>query len=146
MSKKAFRIGIPILILLFTFNGQIRAQVELDDEGFETFIYQDEDSTYTMKKYYICFLKSGPNKSENPEEAATLQAQHLAHMADLAENGKICIVGPMADDTSLRGIVIYNAKNMEEARSYADSDPMVKAGLLEAEIHPWWTAKGSKLY
>jgi len=41
--------------------------------------------------------------------------------------------------------VIYSAKSIEEARSFADSDPAVKAGILKIKIHPWWAAKGSKL-
>ena len=31
------------------------------------------------------------------------------------------------------------------ADSLAKSDPMVKAGRLEIEIHPWWAAKGFQL-
>jgi len=140
----------PVLILFFMAfiaAGSTHAQaLELDKEGFETFDYQEGDTSYTMKKYFICFLKTGPNKSKSPEEAMEMQKAHLEHMAQLAENQKICIAGPFADDTSLRGIVIYNAHDMEEARRYADTDPMVAAGILEAEIHPWWAAKGSSLY
>ncbi len=67
-------------------------------------------------------------------------------MANLAEQNKICIAGPFADDTQLRGIVIYNAKTLEEAQSYADGDPAVQKGVLIVEIHPWWAAKESKLF
>jgi len=66
-------------------------------------------------------------------------------MSQLAAQDKICIAGPFGDDTDLRGIVIYSAKSMEEARSFADSNPAVKAGILKIKIHPWWAAKGSKL-
>lgn len=69
----------------------------------------------------------------------------LTYVSQLAAQDKICIAGPFGDDTDLRGIVIYSAKSMEEARSFADSDPAVKAGILKIKIHPWWAAKGSKL-
>lgn len=119
---------------------------QYDEEGFEIFSYQDGDTTYTMKKYFISFLKKGPNRDRPEEEAAAIQTAHLEHMARLAEDKKICIAGPFGDDTDLRGIVIYSAKTIEEAREYAETDPAVKKGVLIAELHPWWAAKGSKLF
>lgn len=139
----------PVLILIFSFfiAFDMQAQdTQYDDEGFEIFMYQDGDTTYTMKKYYMAFLKRGDKKSEDDEERMRIQEAHLEHMSRLAEQDKICISGPFGDDTDLRGIVIYSAKSMEEARSFADSDPAVKAGILKIEIHPWWAAKGSRLY
>ncbi|NBU51882.1 MAG: hypothetical protein EBS24_04555 [Chitinophagia bacterium] len=135
--------------LIFSFFMAVDLQgqdTQYDDEGFEIFMYQDGDTTYTMKKYYMAFLKRGDKTSVDDEERMRIQQAHLDHMSHLAEQDKICIAGPFGDDTDLRGIVIYSAKSMEEARSYADSDPAVKAGILKIDIHPWWAAKGSKLY
>lgn len=144
LSRKPLWFSLGLVLL---FSLPINAQeVQYDDEGFEIFEYQDEDSLYTMKKYFIAFLKTGPNRSENNEQAMELQTAHLAHMAELTHRKKICIAGPFGDDTELRGIVIYNAKTMEEALEYAESDPAVKAGVLIVEIHPWWAAKNSRLY
>ena len=50
--------------------------------------------------------------------------------------------GPFGDDGDIRGITIYNTPSMEIADSLANADPMVKAGRLKIEIHPWWAAKG----
>ena len=33
---------------------------QVDTSLYETFSYQDGDTTYVMKKYFICFLKTGP--------------------------------------------------------------------------------------
>ena len=40
------------------------------------------------------------------------------------------------------GIVVYRATSLEEAKQYAEGDPMVKAGRLEVELHQWYLAKG----
>lgn len=148
MDIKLLSRILPLSVLITViFCSKLSAQEPMyDNEGFEIFMHEDKDTVYTMKKYFICFLKAGPNRSAGPEEAKKLQEAHLKHMSDLAEEDKICIAGPFGDDTSLRGIVIYNAKTLEEAQSYANGDPMVKAGWLTAEIHPWWAAKGSKLF
>ena len=47
--------------------------------------------------------------------------------------------------TEIRGITIYNTPTLQIADSLANSDPMVKAGRLVIEMHPWWAAKGFPL-
>ena len=51
----------------------------------------------------------------------------------------------MGDNGDIRGIVVYNTATQKEADSLANMDPMVKAGRLIVEVHPWWAAKGGKL-
>ena len=40
---------------------------------------------------------------------------------------------------------IYNVPTLQMADSLANADPMVKAGRLIIEMHPWWAAKGFPL-
>lgn len=116
-----------------------------DTQEPETFEMQQGDTTYVMQKYFIVFLKSGPERSQNEEEAQAIQKQHLAYLGKIYEKGKTSITGPMGDDGDIRGIVIYNTATMEEAKKLAEQDPAVKSGRLVVEVHPWWAAKGSKL-
>lgn len=118
---------------------------ELKRQGYQTFFYEDGDTTYLMQQYYIVFLKSGKNRSQDSTEAAELQKQHLAHLSRMADEGYLSLVGPFGDDGNIRGIAVYNTPNQKMADSLANLDPMVKAGRLEVEIHPWWAAKGGKL-
>jgi len=118
---------------------------ELNDKGYQTFLYKEGDSTYLMQQYYIVFLKSGLNRNQDSLTAAKLQDEHMAHMARMYEEGYTSLTGPMGDDGDLRGIVIYNTATQREADSLASLDPMVKAGRLEVEVRPWWVAKGGKL-
>lgn len=111
----------------------------------ETFEMQQGDTTYVMQKYFVVFLKAGPKRNQNQEEAEGIQQKHLAHLQKLAEMGKTSITGPMGDDGEIRGIVIYNTATAEEAKKLAEEDPAVQAGRLVVEVHPWWAAKGSVL-
>ncbi len=119
----------------------------LTAKGFKIFDYVDEETkdTVLMQQYFIAFLKRGPNRSQNKEEADSLQALHMAHLGKMYDEGYADISGPFGDDGDIRGITIYNTPTLEIADSLANSDPMVKAGRLEIEIHPWWAAKGFPL-
>lgn len=120
---------------------------ELTDAGFQIFDYVDAKTgdTILMQEYYMAFLKRGPNRSQNKEEANKLQEAHLAHLGRMYEEGYADISGPFGDDTDVRGITIYNVPNLKMADSLANLDPMVKAGRLVIEIRPWWAAKGFAL-
>ncbi len=39
----------------------------------------------------------------------------------------------------------YSVESAEEAMRLASADPMVKAGWLAVEVHPWFGAKGTIL-
>ena len=120
---------------------------ELASKGFEIFDYVDEETkdTVLMQQYFIAFLKRGVSRAQSKEEADSLQALHQAHLGSMYEKGYADISGPFGDDGDIRGITIYNVPTQEMADSLANSDPMVKAGRLEIEVHPWWAAKGFPL-
>ncbi|MFD1094620.1 YciI family protein [Salegentibacter chungangensis] len=124
----------------------IKARAEaLKKEGYKTFTYQEGDTTYLMQQYYMVFLKAGDKRNQDSTEVAELQKKHLAHLSRMAEEGYASLIGPFGDDGEIRGIVVFNTPTQEEADSLANLDPMVKAGRLKVEVHPWWTAKGGKL-
>ncbi|MFK2818969.1 YciI family protein [Flavobacteriaceae sp. LMIT009] len=120
---------------------------ELVSKGFQIFDYYDEkeQDTILMQQYFIAFLKRGPNREQNEEEANKIQEAHLAHLGKMYELGYADISGPFGDDGDIRGITIYNVPTLQMADSLANADPAVKAGRLVIEIHPWWAAKGFPL-
>lgn len=122
----------------------IELKEKLQREGFQTFDYVDEETgdTVLMQQYFIAFLKAGPSRSQSKEEADSLQALHLEHLGRMYKEGFADISGPFGDDGEIRGITIYNVPTIEKADSLANLDPMVKAGRLVIEVHPWWAAKG----
>lgn len=122
-------------------------KAKLTSQGYQIFDYVDEKTqdTVLMQQYFMAFLKSGPIRNQNEEEAARLQKEHLAHLGKMYDLGYADISGPFGDDGNIRGITIYNVPTLKMADSLANADPMVKAGRLEIEIHPWWAAKGFNL-
>lgn len=118
---------------------------DLKEQGYQTFIYEDGGEKHLMQQYYIVFLNAGKNRSQDSLTAARLQEQHLAHLNRMASEGYLSLAGPFGDDGKIRGIAIYNTPTQEMADSLARLDPMVEAGRLEVEIHPWWAAKGESL-
>jgi uncharacterized protein len=119
-----------ILIFSTTMSAQVKNEFEKQNE---------------MKTYYMVFLKSGPNRNQDSVTAEKLQEQHIAHLMKMTKDGKMDICGPLTDDVDVRGICIYNVSSKEEAQKLANEDPMIQAGRLIAEIHPFYSAKGATL-
>ena len=122
-------------------------KAKLTAKGYQTFDYVNEKTkdTILMQQYFIAFLKKGSIRTQNEEEVSELQKEHLAHLGKMYDLGYADISGPFGDNGDIRGITIYNVPTLKMADSLANADPMVKAGRLAIEIHPWWAAKGFML-
>ena len=98
-----------------------------------------------LDRYSFVLLKRGPRAAEfSEDELDVLQAQHLAHLKAMTEQGHLVLAGPFSDqpDETLRGFCLYRT-DLEETRRLADSDPSVRAGRMAADVMAWWTKKGS---
>ncbi len=93
---------------------------------------------YGMKKYVMAFLKKGPTEIKDSAQRMQLQMAHLKNIQRLAAEGKLIVAGPFLDDQKIAGIFIFNVESVEEARELTATDPAVKAGELEMELHPWY--------
>ena len=93
---------------------------------------------YGMRKYVMAFLKAGPNRDHNQEEAQALQKAHLENIGKMADAGKLVLAGPFMDDGELRGIYVFDVETVEEAIELTSTDPMIKKGRLIMEMHPWY--------
>ena len=93
---------------------------------------------YGMKSYVMAFLKTGPNRPDNDEDATELQAAHMANIKRLAEEGKLVLAGPFLDNGNLRGIYIFDVTTVAEAKALTKTDPAIRAGSLVMELHPWY--------
>lgn len=102
-----------------------------------------EEPMPEMTTYYFGMLMKGDkwSKEETPERAE-LQKQHIAHLTAMGKAGRLVIAGPLLDDGAIRGLLVYKAASLEEARGWAEADPAVKAGRLKVEMHPWMVQKG----
>lgn len=93
---------------------------------------------YGMKQYVMVFLKTGPAKITDTNQAKTLLMGHMSNMGKMASEGKLILAGPMMDNTGLEGIFVFNVKTVEEAKTLTQTDPAVKAGMFSVEYHPWY--------
>lgn len=125
----------------------LQIKKELVEKGYKIIDYIDPKTkdTILMQQYFMAFLKKGKNREQSKKTADSLQRLHLAHLGKMYELGYADISGPFGDLGDIRGVTIYNVPTIEMADSLANADPMVKAGRLEIEMHPWWAAKGFPL-
>jgi len=90
------------------------------------------------KSYYIDLLmRKNPPAAELPEnERMEWMQKHLSYIRSQVEVGKFVLVGPILEESRLRGIAVIKADSLEEAQRVASGDPLVQAGKLEVEVHP----------
>ena len=93
---------------------------------------------------YFGFLNRGPNSGQGDAETAKrFQTEHLAYMDGQFNEGKLVVAGPITVSGTRRGVVVYRVASLEEAKQRAEADPMVKAGRLTVELHPWQVPQGA---
>ena len=102
----------------------------------------EPETTQGMELYTLVLLKSGEKWNPSAPEFMDVMKQHHTFVQE-TEKGKIAVAGPFPfdDPGELRGIAIYRV-GAEETAKIVQDDPIVKAGLLKTEIHPWITGKG----
>jgi uncharacterized protein YciI len=94
--------------------------------------------TISMKTYFLGLIRKGPawTPDDTPEVRA-LQEGHMANIRRLGAEGTLVLAGPFLDGGDLRGLFLFEAATLEEAKALCETDPAVKAGRLIVEVHPW---------
>jgi uncharacterized protein YciI len=123
---KSLSKGILLTIFLFSIIlNTLNAQTDIEKE-------------YQMKQYFMVFLKTGLNRSQDSITTAKIQEGHLNNISRLFEERKLILAGPFLDEGTYKGIFILDVPTLEEAMRLLQTDPAVKAGRLDYEIHPWY--------
>ena len=98
---------------------------------------------FAMEQLYFGFLtRAKQPAAHDAETIKRLQSDHLAYMDARHKEGKLVMAGPIIDGGDRRGLVVYRVPTLTDARAIAEADPMVKAGRLAVELHPWYLPKG----
>lgn len=103
---------------------------------------------YGMKNFVFCILKTGPKDPEikDKKQRDEIFAGHMANMARLAKEGSLALAGPFGkNDRAYRGIFIFNVATVEEAQKLVDTDPVIKSGMMIAELTPWYGSAATML-
>jgi uncharacterized protein YciI len=93
-----------------------------------------------LTKYFVAFLYKGPKFAAAPADSPERKANHEEHVAyidRMLANGKLILYGPILDGGDLRGMYIFKAVTIEEAREWANEEPSVKIGMIEMRVYPW---------
>ena len=103
----------------------------------------EPETTQSMEQYTLVLLKSGEKWNPSAPGFMDVLKLHHASVTEMTEKGKIAVAGPFpfGDPGELRGITVYRI-GAEETAKIVQDDPIVKAGLLKPEMHPWITGKG----
>ncbi len=127
-----------LLLLFFCYSSVIFSQEAgvSYDEKLAKSLNADERG---MKKYVFCLLKTGSNTTATKEESEKFFKGHMDNIGRLAKEGKLVLAGPfMKNERNYRGIYIFNASSIEEAKEFVATDPAVQSNLLEAELTLWY--------
>jgi len=91
-----------------------------------------------MKPYYLdlLLLKDKPDTALPEAERAQQMQKHLAYIKSQVDSGKFVLVGPITEESRLRGIAVIKADSLDEAQRLASGDPLVQSGHLVVEVHP----------
>lgn len=95
---------------------------------------------YGMKNYVFVILKTGPADANfKGKERDDIFAGHMANIGRLADEGKLAVAGPFGkNEKGYRGLYIFNVATIDEAKKLVETDPAVKAGILIADMTPWY--------
>jgi uncharacterized protein YciI len=105
----------------------------------------DPNAKYEMVRLPLIVLR----KTAKPIDSAPREVlmSHLERMKELEASGRIRAAGPFVGAggehgsvPGLIGIFIFAAIPLEEARSLAEQDPMVKNGYAAVQPHLWMVA------
>ena len=93
-----------------------------------------------LVKYFVAFLHKGPQFSALPAESPARKRnhdEHIAYIERMQAEGKMLLFGPILDAGDLRGMYVFRAASIDQARQWANEEPSVKIGMIEMRVYPW---------
>jgi hypothetical protein len=100
------------------------------------------ESMGKTKPFTIVILHRTPKYKEPGMDKIVWE--HGRRNFELRQEGKLCIVCPIRDETDVCGVGIFSTDSAE-TKSIMDGDPGVKAGIFTYEIHPTRSFPGDSL-
>lgn len=95
-----------------------------------------------MRNYVLVILKTGPNKvPEGPARTKMFQG-HFANIQRLASEKQLVLAGPSDGTDGWRGIFVFATPDIDQAKRYVATDPVIVNGELVAEYHKFYGSAG----
>jgi uncharacterized protein YciI len=102
--------------------------------------FAQQKPDYDMGKMQMIFLSRLP-EGKAQDHAKQIGEQHRAYVESLIKDGKLALWGEVTSEGTLREILVIKSESIEETRQVAQSFPLVKAGMLKAEVLSWFAAR-----
>lgn len=95
-----------------------------------------------MRSYVLVLLRTGPNKmAPGPERKAMFEG-HMANIGRLAGEKKLAVAGPLDGVDGLRGLFVFATSDIEEAKRWVATDPVIINGEMVGEFHKFFASAG----
>jgi uncharacterized protein YciI len=91
-----------------------------------------------MRQYVLVILKTGPNKMPAGEARNAMFKGHFANIGKLAGEKKLVLAGPLDGKEGRRGIFVFNTPDIETAKTWVATDPVIINGEMGAEFHEFY--------
>lgn len=88
-----------------------------------------------MRPYVLVILKSSTTPVPKGEARDAMFRGHFANMERLAKEGKLAFAGPLDGVDGWRGLFVLATDDLEQARAWVATDPVVAQGEMVPELH-----------
>ena len=95
-----------------------------------------------MRSYVLVVLKTGPNKMAAGPARTKMFEGHMANIGRLAGEKKLALAGPLDGVDGWRGIFVFATPDIEEAKTWVATDPVIISGEMVAEYHKFFGSAG----
>lgn len=91
-----------------------------------------------MRAYVLVILKTGPSKMAAGPARDAMFKGHFANIGKLTGEKKLALAGPLDGVDGRRGLFVMATPDIEVARSYVATDPVIINGEMVAEYHKFY--------
>ncbi len=94
-----------------------------------------------MRRYVLVILKTGPTPMPAGARRDAMFKGHFDNIKRLAAEGKLAVAGPFGGPGATpgwRGLFLLATGDVEEARRWTTTDPVLHQGEMVADYHPWY--------
>lgn len=139
IAALALSVGLPQAVLAGEKTAAAPAQADTYDAELAKSLGADERG---MRQYVLVILKTGPNKMPAGPERVKMFAGHMENIKRLAGEKKLALAGPMDGVDGWRGLFIMATPDIDVARSWTATDPVIISGEMVAEYHKYYGSAG----
>jgi uncharacterized protein YciI len=101
---------------------------------------RDPKTPDNMQMHPFCMLYRGDEWEAQSHNREVLLAAHERYIEQLREQGKLSAAGKVAPPDALLDLVVFRPIPLEDAQRLLGDDPAIRAGVIRAEYHHWWSA------